>query len=217
MWRHVSELKNNELGKDIYVLGSGKSLDYVEPSFFNGKITIGIGDVYKRFRCNYSVTKERQHLARRVKEANSTFIVAEFQNGNNHTSRNPDIPIEGLHYYFNHRHNDHRLHLEELDSDRIIVSWGTVNTALHLACYLGAQNIILAGCDCGTIDGQSNFDNYRDANSAAPPSSKQWYDNWLKKIAGDIVILANELRRRGLGVVSLNPFVNFQLEGHVYK
>ena len=44
--------------QDIYVICSGKSCDYIEPSFFDNKITIGINQVYKRFNCKYYVRKE---------------------------------------------------------------------------------------------------------------------------------------------------------------
>lgn len=216
MWLPISNLKDTEKGNDIYIIGSGKSLDYIDPSFFDGKITIGISDVYKRVRCKYCVTKERQYLERNIEESNSTFIVSHYCNGIlGHVTNK--VKIDGAHYFFEHNSNDHNLYLEELDSDRIIVSWATINTALHIAYYLGAKNIILAGCDCGTIDGESNFKDYRNENSAAPPPSKEWYDGWLKEISGDMLILANELRRRDLRVMSLNPFINFQLEGHIYE
>jgi len=216
MWEHISDLKNSEEGKDVYIIGSGKSLDYINLSFFDGKTTIGISDVHKQIECKYNVTKEGQHLKRIINESDSTFIVSHYCNGRLGFTSNK-VDIDETHYYFEHKSNDHELHLEELDSDRIIVSWATVNTALHIAYYLGAKNIILAGCDCGTIDGESNYNNYRDKDSPAPPINKKWYDNWLKNISKDILILANELRKRGIGVISLNPFINFQLEGHIYK
>lgn len=48
--------------KDIYVIGSGNSCDYIDPSFFNNKITIGINHVYKKFNCTYYIRKENQFL-----------------------------------------------------------------------------------------------------------------------------------------------------------
>ena len=216
-WKNISELKNTEHRKDIYVLGSGKSLDYINSSFFDGKVTIGIGNLYRLVKCKYYVTKEKESLEQRIAAHTGIQIVSEYRYGNIQTQQLNQVPSKKPYYYFEHKTNDHSLHLEELDSDRIIVSWATVNTALHIAYFLGARNIILAGCDCGAIDDNYNAIGYRYAEEPAPPPSDQWYGKWLNRISDDIAVLACALRKRGIGVISLNPFVNFKLEGHTYK
>ena len=40
--------KNIHKDKDIYVIGSGSSCDFIDNSFFDNKITIGINQVYKK-------------------------------------------------------------------------------------------------------------------------------------------------------------------------
>ena len=42
------DFKNKHKDSDIYIIASGKSLDFIEPNFFNNKITIGINQVYKK-------------------------------------------------------------------------------------------------------------------------------------------------------------------------
>ena len=44
--RYIDSLKNKHVGSDIWVLGSGASLNYVEPSFFENKICILIFLLY---------------------------------------------------------------------------------------------------------------------------------------------------------------------------
>jgi len=49
-------------GQNIYVIASGKSLDYLPTSFFEGKITIGANQVFKKFVPTYLLRKEYEML-----------------------------------------------------------------------------------------------------------------------------------------------------------
>jgi len=44
----LNDFENIHKGLDIYIICSGKSLDFINNDFFNGKITIGINQVYKK-------------------------------------------------------------------------------------------------------------------------------------------------------------------------
>jgi hypothetical protein len=76
---------------------------------------------------------------------------------------------------------------------------------MHFAQYLGARHIILAGADCGTLDDASNFTGY------APG------DNPMNVWESSLRDVANQLRSEGVSVMSLNPFVNFAIEGHKFR
>ena len=65
----LNQFKNCHMGDDIYVLASGKSVDYIENSFFENKIVIGINQVYKKIHCQYLIRKEKQ-LAKEIIESN---------------------------------------------------------------------------------------------------------------------------------------------------
>ena len=52
------DFKNKHKDNDIYIIASGKSLDFIEPNFFNNKITIGINQVYKKVNTKYLIRKE---------------------------------------------------------------------------------------------------------------------------------------------------------------
>ena len=49
MRRPLTELKNEQQGKDIYVLGAGRSMDWIPTDFFDGKITVGVNDVWAKY------------------------------------------------------------------------------------------------------------------------------------------------------------------------
>ena len=38
--KQLTDYKNIHTGQDIYVVASGKSCDYIQPSFFDNKITL---------------------------------------------------------------------------------------------------------------------------------------------------------------------------------
>ena len=62
MVRKLEEFKNIHKNQDIYIIASGKSLDFIDNSFFGNKITIGINQVFKKIETDYLVRKERQLL-----------------------------------------------------------------------------------------------------------------------------------------------------------
>ena len=103
--------------------------------------------------------------------------------------------------------------------NKLIVSYSTITTAIHLAAHMG-ENIILIGHDCGTINGEPNFSGYHTESTykIAHRKGKKDYINWLSKIEKQTIKLKHLLKRKyGCNVYSLNPFINFGLEGNVYK
>jgi hypothetical protein len=77
---------------------------------------------------------------------------------------------------------------------------------MHFAAYLGAKFIILAGADCGILD-------ERDAIEGYAPGDPKPYPVWEQQLPK----VAKKLRSMGVGVMSLNPFVNLTLEGHSFR
>jgi len=138
--------------------------------------------------------------------SNQSIILNKFQNRN-------DIVI------YNHNNNTHKVNNLPND-DMLVVSYSTIVTGIHLAAYMGAKNIILIGHDCGTLDGEPNFEGYHDNNTykIAHKNGKSDYILWLDKIENDTIILKKLLKDKyGCNIYSLNPFINFGLEGHIYN
>jgi hypothetical protein len=210
----VSDLKGCEQGKDIYVLASGKSMDFIPVAFFDDKVTIGSGDIFRRVKCKYYVRKERGGFPDAIKHG-GTWILSRHDCGNTHFPLNHFSDLD--YYVFDHICNDQWMHPEEIDTGRIVVSWSTITSAIHMAYYMGAKNIILCGADCGTIDGETNFEGYWIRGESFGIPDPEWYKNWLGQISEQTEKLADALRQRGVGVMSINPFVNYHLEGHTYE
>ena len=60
----MKELKNIYKNKDIWILLAGSSMDYVDKSFFDNKICIGVNQMFQYFPCEYVVGRD---LAVRVR------------------------------------------------------------------------------------------------------------------------------------------------------
>jgi hypothetical protein len=70
----MEKFKNKYLNKDIYIIGSGKSIDFIDKSFFDNKITIGINQVYKYIEPTYLVRKEHKFIDMILKETSNNVI-----------------------------------------------------------------------------------------------------------------------------------------------
>lgn len=82
---------------------------------------------------------------------------------------------------------------------------------------MGAKNIILIGVDHGCLDGKQTFkDYYKDIKETAWNDWQQ-YKGWLKNLDNDTIKIKTKLSSLGVNVYSINPFINFKLEGHKYE
>ena len=75
---------------------------------------------------------------------------------------------------------------------------------------------MICGHDCGTIDGESTVTNYY-RNIKPHQGTEEGYVKWLSIIENHTVQVCHALQKEyGCNIHSLNPFVNFNLEGHKY-
>lgn len=208
----ITELKNIHKGSDIWVIASGPSAGLIDPTFFDGKVTIGVNRVWTRFKTGYIVMKESEIIDQAI-DSGATVIASEHNCGNTGYAK---TKAERDFYYFRHRNNDIKdVDLSVIGTDEIVVSYSTITSAMHVAAYLGAKNIILVGHDCGYIDGKRNFDEYPSAMLARVPG---FYDRFLGSIEPQSLMVRERLGEvYSCCIYSLNPFLNFGLEGHVYE
>ena len=219
MKRKIKELKDKHKGEDIWVIAAGPSMNYVSPSFFDNKVTIGVNRVCQKFDCDYLVAKDGRGFSI-IKESisnKSKIVLSKHESGNLHQNINS---YDGEFYFFEHPSKPN----EQPDlscigdgTDRIVVSYSTITSAIHLAAYIGAKNIIICGHDCGTLDGASTIHNYYD-KIRPHHGSETAYVGWLGEIENHTVLVCNEITKKiGCNIHSLNPFINLNLEGHKYS
>ena len=213
--------KNKHIDEDIYVIGSGKSCDFLPKDFLDNKITIGINQVYNKFKVNYLVRKETSLLKEVIEKNPDTIHFISKGDCGNDNNKNLEIitreySVNNNIVIFNHNINTHRIN--SLPEDNcMLVSYSTIVSGIHLAAYMGAKNIILIGHDCCCIDNQPNFAGYHTDKTykIAHKAGVEGYKEWLKLIENDTVFLRTLLKEKyGCNIVSINPFLNFKLEGH---
>jgi hypothetical protein len=103
-----------------------------------------------------------------------------------------------------------------LEDGSLYVSWSSITSAMHFGAYLGAKNIIMVAHDCGELDDKSWVDGYV-------------YDTWDKTKVEEakqrnkqfemqsIAVKKKLIQLYGCNIYSLNPFINYNLEGIKYR
>tara|TARA_Y100001970_G_scaffold76688_1_gene97350 strand:- start:49500 stop:50198 length:699 start_codon:yes stop_codon:yes gene_type:complete len=215
---NITEFKNKHKGQDIWVIAAGPTMNYIEPSFFENKITVGLNRVSIKFDCDYLVAKDGRgfDLVKEIISNKTKLIFSKHESGNPHQNLNK---YDGECWFFDHPAKPEEkpdLSCIKEGGDRIVVSYSTITSAVHLAAYMGASNIILCGHDCGTIDGNSTIDGYYDKIKPHHGTDAA-YVSWLSQIENHTTIVSLALKQfYGCNIHSLNPFINFNLEGHKY-
>jgi hypothetical protein len=221
-YKNIQDLQNIHKGQDIWILMAGSSMNYIDTSFFEGKITIGQNQMYKHFPTSYVVMKdcmEEPRFPRSIqecKELDIPLIFSEYYKG--HPKEGHNLPIYNGAYVFTH--NPRTLSLEDelkkLEEHQIVVSRSTATSLLHIAAYMGAKNIILAGHDAGTLNGDLYFDGYVEKDWT---SSGNWsgINSWMSSLENESQIVRAYLRETyNCNIHSLNPFLNLGLEGNLF-
>lgn len=209
----TTKLMGIHAGQDIWVIASGPSAGFVDPGFFDGKITIGVNRVWTKFETDYLVVKEGAVLQAAI--AAGAKVVASKHNCGTIAYAENRAKTNGVDYYvFEHADNQvEQPDLSVIGTDKIVVSFSTITSAMHLAAYMGAANILLVGHDCGTIDGKINFDGYPDNLMR----SEKFYRDFLSRIEPQTrMVKARLMDVYGCRVYSLNPWINLGLEDHDY-
>lgn len=217
--KNILELKNIHKDQDIWVIAAGSSMNFIDPSFFENKITIGINRVCIKFDCNYLVAKDGRGFSL-IKDAinNKTkILLSKHESGNPHQNLNT---YDDEHWIFDHPPKPGEkpdLSCIKSDSDKIVVSYSTITSGIHLAAYMGAANIMICGHDCGTIDGESTIKDYY-KEIKPHHGSEAAYVSWLSKIENHTAAVCHKLTKEyNCNIHSLNPFINLNLEGHKYN
>lgn len=206
----LDDLRNAHEGETIWVLGSGPTLGFIDPVFFEDKIVVATN-----FSAQVAGIKNPyvfSHYHGDVKELakDSRVVVTLKKNTQPNTPWRGALPdnvvlIEQDSYsppgpsWDPFRRNPPR-------SDSLAYGSSSFHGAMHLGAWLGAKSLILVGADCGTLDGEHRIEGY-------PDGDKHWrLYNRHHKLMKDWLI-----KKYGIRVYSLNPFINLNLEGHKFQ
>lgn len=204
--------KGIHAGETIYVIGSGASLNFIDPEFFRDKICVCVNRVGLTLAIDefYSVTHYHRDAMIVAAEYPSLPIITPWDDLGAGTWEAADhIPTEpNIYRFVTNRQMFSAFNVERdwPEDDHALVAGPTsLHMTMHFAAYLGAKSIILAGTDCGRFDDLSNFSDYAIGDNP--------FTVWEQTLP----LVANRIRAMGINVMSINPFVTPALEGHAFR
>lgn len=202
----LEQLENKWHGQTVYVLGSGGSLNHLDPSFFDDKNCVAVNFVGREFGLRHFVTFTHYNddaMTMALQFPDNKVVVREWHIGHQVTAEAPNLivapsnnlPAPGSSF-------DPFAH----DDLSLLFGSSSIHGAMHLAAFMGAKDIVLVGADCGTLDGEGRISGY-------PAGDSPWelYETHLRLMKSWLKLNYN------CNVYSLNPFVNFNLEGHIFE
>ena len=206
---NLADLKDKHLGETIWVFGSGKTIDYYDPKFFQDKVTIGVNSGWslKLERVDYMVSKYHEEGYYWVDSKKvGTVVVTRGLRGHRDLQ-----PLENDQMVVvDHNENTVERWDGEWPESGLVATHSSITTAMHLAAVLGASSIIMVGADCGVLDGEPNLGDYNGVDRKEQFQMFESFDRQNKKVA-------NILREKyGVAVMSLLPFVTPNMEGHSF-
>ena len=221
--KELKELKNIHKGKDIWCIAAGSSMDFINPSFFEGKIVIGQNQVYKKYPCNYIVMKDLMEHPRftrsieEIKSLNIPLIYPKHHAGHYHAQLNETDYKNS--YIFDH--NDNRAGVESalkvIGTDEMAVIKSTITSIMNIAAYMGAKNIIICGVDCGKINDNLYYEGYTEKDWS---SGENWgsIEGWIEGTSDCNLAVRDTIKQKyKCNIHSLNPFMNFKLDYNEFK
>lgn len=206
----VTQYKDRHAGETIWVLGSGASLNHVPRWFWSDRLVVATNFVGLKLglREFYTVTHYHRDAAIIADARPDLPIIAPTVDQGGPAAL-PVRPTNPNIYFINTGTQAYGgfdcAEMWPQAPHTLVVGPTSLHMTMHFAQYLGARHIILCGTDCGILDGASNFDGYQPGDNPMGV--------WQQHLGS----VANQLRAMGVSVMSLNPFVNFALEGHTFN
>jgi hypothetical protein len=207
----LSDLQNIHAGKTIYVFGSGATLDYLNPRFFDDQICVATNFVGGVFGLKSYYTFSHYEADSRIvcQEEGSVLVVCPRSQNLGTCFWNDEAP-EGVVLFDTDCSppgcNFNPVGLSWPLENTLVIGASSLHGSMHLAAYMGAKFIVLVGADCGQLAGKDRVEGY-----VAGDTYWGLYEMQLR-------LMKIKLKQAyDCDVHSLNPFVNYSLEGVQYR
>lgn len=204
------DFEGKHAGETVWVLGSGKTLDFVDKSFFDNKTVVATNHAWRQ-KAEHAYTCSNHWNV----EAPGWLIVPEVE----------QVPPQDAHgslpdgnYVLTvptieQRYADFTPGRDWPEEGRFVVGPTSLHLSMHWAVWLGAAHVVLVGADCGVIDGENNRVGYYAPANNGQLEAHAHHRLWEKKLTE----MAGKIRSMGISVHSLNPWTTFGLEGHTWE
>lgn len=206
----LADLRGSRAGETVWVLGSGPSLGFVDPAFFTGKPTISTNFSADSVGLHPDFVFTHYHQVAFDLHAKSGAVVTLLKDTVTQKDWGWDF-LENLVFAPQDSYSPPGSGWDPFTrnrppADSLAYGSSSLHGAMHLAAHLGAAHIVLVGADCGTLDDAHRVDGYP-IDGHKPWALYNKHHQLMK------AWLVDNYR---VTVQSLNPFINFNLEGHKF-
>lgn len=207
MLRNISEIYGRFRGHDVFLIGSGKSLDYYPKDFFKYRSTVGLNEVVKHFPCTFTVTPHHEFFPDLLAWP-TIFVIPKYK----HLLKEQGSPAfeilddhQETHYYFTHPQNGFGKINHPIGNEQIASAGTCTVLGLEFCRWIGAKTVFLCGIDGVAIDGETNYSAY-----AGPAVELEGgYIQHIEQTRHLYKVLIDSWNGDGPAVVGLNPFLDF--------
>jgi len=204
----LADLRGSLSGETVWVLGSGPSLGFVDPAFFTGKHTISTNFGASTVGVNPDFVFSHYHgVAAELLSVSGVVVTLERDTVTQQpwsSFRPENLVFAPQDSYSPPGSGWDPFTRNRPPADSLAYGSSSLHGAMHLAAHLGAAHIVLVGADCGTLDDAHRVDGYP-VDGHKPWALYNKHHQLMKAWLVD---------NYGVTVQSLNPFINFNLEGH---
>ncbi|HEY7822744.1 MAG TPA: hypothetical protein VIG24_07930 [Acidimicrobiia bacterium] len=205
------DFEGRHAGETVWVLGSGKTLDFVDRTFFDGKTVVAANHSWKGKADHAYVCSNHWGVDAPgwlvLPEVEPVPVQDRFRGERPSGDRLLFVPTIQQ-QYANFRPADHWP-----EPGRFAVGPSSATIAVDWAVFLGAAHIVLVGFDCGVIDSAERLDGYYPPVNDDAVAQHSHHALW-ERVMNETAVL---LRSRGISVHSLNPWATLGLEGHSWE
>ena len=207
----LADLKNRHLGETIWVLGSGATLGFIEPRFFEDKVVVSTNFSAQLAGISSEYAFSHYHSVARSISDSTKYAVTLRRDTNTHQDWIGEIPSNVVFAdqdsYQAPGSSWNPLTSHPPRKDSLAYGSSSMHGAMHLAGWLGASAIILVGADCGRLDDSERIEGYPQGDGENPHALYNAHHKLMKEWL---------VAEYDLQVYSLNPFINLNLEGHTF-
>jgi hypothetical protein len=206
--RDLASFKDIHAGETIWVIGSGGTLEFIDPSFFDDKICISANFVGKVFGLANYFTFSHYHADSLEMADSSRFVFTPRREHGGRDEWSGALPSNIVLFDTSSGEPGTKFdpYIRDNPGENIVIGSSSIHGAMHLAAYMGAKAIVLVGVDCGRLNDTDRISDY-------PAGDTPW------NIYNDHLVMMKRWIKSNYGcqVYSLNPFVNLSLEGNKFR
>lgn len=221
----IRELRDVYLGQDIYIVGSGPSINYFPMDTLKDKVCMSLNDSYKKSGYITPIAlMHHQHYAH-----SGPSVDYDYHN-NFKNIRYPIVKAFGrdkaeivdwdneYFYYFDWSHDIDEIWEQSKETDKLyyVAEGCSLHAALQLCWIMGAKNIFTIGCDSRTMGG-SHYAAYDKNGFREDEVLKRGQErNYDAYVYGELII-AEFLKRKGINVFGLSNIVGYHMVDYQHE